>query len=83
MDEKINVIIKQFTEARCHRKTKELQLPWGGRTWEAPWPKLFQESVQKLLHEAFHLFIHCVNFHPFHNKKLIFLLHNNMDEKLI
>jgi hypothetical protein len=26
MDEKINVIIKQFAEACCHRKTNELQL---------------------------------------------------------
>jgi hypothetical protein len=43
---------------------------------------LLQESVQKLLHEVFHLFIDCVTFDPFHNKKLNFLLHN-MDEKLI
>jgi hypothetical protein len=27
MDEKINVIIKQFPEARCHRKTKKMKLP--------------------------------------------------------
>jgi hypothetical protein len=27
MDEKTNVIIKQFPEARCHRKKKELKLP--------------------------------------------------------
>jgi hypothetical protein len=27
MDEKIDVIIKQFPEARCQRKTQELRLP--------------------------------------------------------
>jgi hypothetical protein len=31
---KKDVIIKQFPEARCHRKKKELKLPWGGRTWK-------------------------------------------------
>jgi hypothetical protein len=34
MDEKTNVIIKQFPEAPCHKKKKELKLPGGGRTWK-------------------------------------------------
>jgi hypothetical protein len=57
-DEIEDVIFEEFLQASCHKKTKELQLRWGGRTW-----KPLHQVVQWKFCKSVQYFIHFVMFH--------------------